>query len=81
MLGQLGKLYSATSTFKCRGSTVAVLVCEYFFTLAKVKDDQSVLKSCQAKNIFQPEFFSSFILTIMLQNGKVYFQLSISWLA
>ena len=39
------------------GSTAAVLICEYLFTLVKAKDDQSVLKSCQAKNIFQPGVF------------------------
>ena len=65
--------YSATSTFKCRGSTAAVPICEYLFTLLKVKGDQNVLKSCHAKNISQPGFLSSFILTIMVHYGKVYF--------
>ena len=57
------------------GSTEAVLVCEYLFTLVEGKDDQSILKSCHAKYIFQPGFFfSSFILTIMVQyHVKVYF--------
>ena len=72
--GQLGKLYPATSNFKCQGSTAAVLVCEYLFTLLKAKDDQGALESCQVKNIFQPGiFFLSFILTIMVEHGKVYF--------
>ena len=55
------------------GFTAAVLVCEYLFTLVKPKDHQSVWKSCHAKNTFQPGYFSSFILTIMVQYGKVYF--------
>ena len=66
MYKQLGKFYSAILTFKCRGSTAAVLVCEYLFTLVKAKDDQSILKSCHAKDIFQPGVFSLFILTIMV---------------
>ena len=71
---QLGKFYSGTSTFKCWESTTAIFVCGYLFTLIKAKDDQSVLKNCQVKNIFQPDFFfASFILTIMVQHGKVYF--------
>ena len=73
MQEQLGKFYSAFSTFKCHWSTAAGLVYEYLFTLVKAKDDQRVFKSCQVKNIFQPGFFSSFILTIMVQHGKVYF--------
>ena len=31
-----------------------VLFCEYLFTLVKSKDDHSVLKTYQVKNIFQP---------------------------
>ena len=73
MQEQIGKFYSATSNFKCRGSTAAVLVCEYLFTLVKAKDDQNVIKSCQVRNILQPGFFSSFILAIKLEHGKVYF--------
>ena len=46
---QLGNFYSATSTFKCQGSTATVFVCEYLFT------------------------FSSFISTIRVKHGKVYF--------
>ena len=57
MYKQLGKFGSATSTFKFRGSTAAVLVCEYLFTLVKAKDDQSILKSCWEKSIFQIRFF------------------------
>ena len=53
----ISKFHSASSTFKCQGSTVAVLVCEYLFTLVKVKDDQSFLKNCQKINIFEPRFF------------------------
>ena len=70
---QLGNFYCATSTFKCWGSTAVVFVSDYILTLVKARDDQSVLKNCQVKKIFQPGFFSSFILTIMLQHGKVYF--------
>ena len=70
---QLGKFGSATSTFKFRESTAAALVCEYLFTLVQAKDDQSILKSCWEKNIFQIRFQSSFILIIMAQHGKVYF--------
>ena len=33
------------------------IFCEYLFTLVKAKDNQSVLKNCLVKNIFQPEFF------------------------
>ena len=40
----------------------AELVYEYLFTLVKAKDDQSVLKSCQANNIFSARV--SFIIYI-----------------
>ena len=53
---QLGKFYSATSNFKCWGSTAVLLVCEYLFTLVKPKGDQSILKSCQESNISQSGF-------------------------
>ena len=70
---QLGNFYSAISTFKCWGSTAAVFVCEYLFTLVKAKDDQMVLKNCHVKNISQLGFFCIIILTITVQHGKVYF--------
>ena len=40
------------------GSTAAVLVSEYLFSLVKAKGHQNVLKSFQEKNIFEPEFFA-----------------------
>ena len=55
---QLIKFYSATLTFKCRGSTAVVPVFKYLFTLVKAKDSKSVLKSYQKKNIFQLGLFA-----------------------
>ena len=74
MSEQLGNFFSAASAFNCWDSTAVVFVCEYLFTLVKAKDDQSILKNCQVKSVFQPGFFfASFILTIMVQYLKVYF--------
>ena len=52
--------------------TAAVLVCEYLFTVVKVKDRQSV-QVVRKKTFFSQNFLSAFILTIMVQHGKVYF--------
>ena len=72
-VGTTRKMLLCNFDFECLGSTAAVLVLEYLFTLVKAKVNQSVLKICQVKNIFQPWIFLSFILTTMVQHGKVYF--------
>ena len=52
--------------------TAAELVCEYLFALVKIKDGPSV-QVVRKRTFFTHDFLSLFILTIMVQHGKVYF--------
>ena len=52
--------------------TAAVLVCEYLFTVVKVKDRQSV-EVVRKRKFFRQNFLSSFTVTLMVQHDKVYF--------
>ena len=69
---QLRTFFSTALNIKCWGSTAAVLICKYLFTFVKVKDSESVLKSCLEKAFFSQDFLSSFILTIRVQYGKIF---------
>ena len=72
MLEQLGKFYSVTSTFKCKDSTAAVLV--WIFTLVKAQRWSKCSEKLSSKEHFSAGgFFSSFILAIIAQHGKVNF--------
>ena len=68
MQERLWKFYSVTLAFKCWGSTAAVLVSEYLFTLVNAKGDQIVLKICQEEYMFHQGFL---VIIYMICHGTV----------
>ena len=52
--------------------TASELAGEYLFALVKIKDGPSV-QFVMKRTFFTYDFLPSFILTIMVQHGKVYF--------